>query len=116
MRHLILALALVACGGGNEKPPENPTPTPTPTASASATPTAEVAWKDMTHEQKLGVMKNKVMPKMSEDFQAFDAKKYGDFGCKTCHGDGAKDGSFKMPNPALPKLPAEPAGFKALMD
>ena len=32
----------------------------------------------------------------------------------TCHGDSAKDGSFKMPNPKLLKLPADEAGFKKL--
>jgi hypothetical protein len=34
--------------------------------------------------------------------------------CKTCHGQGALDGSFKMPNPALPKLDATADGFKQL--
>jgi hypothetical protein len=34
--------------------------------------------------------------------------------CMTCHGDSAADGSFKMPNPRLPKLPATPDGFKKL--
>ena len=32
--------------------------------------------------------------------------------CVTCHGDGAKDGSFKMPNPKPPSFRAT-AGFKA---
>jgi hypothetical protein len=124
----------ISCGGG-EKPPEIPTTT-TPSASAStepsasasasasaapsasgsvAPPPAALVWKDMNHEQKLAHMKTKVMPKMSEEFAAFDDKKYAGFGCKTCHGDSAKDGSYKMPNPKLPKLPTDPAGFKALM-
>jgi hypothetical protein len=33
----------------------------------------------------------------------------------TCHGSGAKDGSFKMPNPELPKLSPE-GGFKKHLD
>lgn len=35
--------------------------------------------------------------------------------CATCHGDSATDGTFKMPNPKLPKLPGTPDGFKKLM-
>jgi hypothetical protein len=34
--------------------------------------------------------------------------------CVTCHGDSAADGSFKMPNPKLPKLPSTSDGFKQL--
>ena len=37
-------------------------------------------------------------------FQQHDAKDFADFGCKTCHGEGAEKGEFDMPNPALPKL------------
>ena len=69
----------------------------------------------MTKDQKKDIMKNKVMPKLGDDFTAFDKKRFGEFGCKTCHGEGAKDGSFKMPNPKLPKLPTDPAAFKTLM-
>src|SRR5437868_3273474 len=36
-------------------------------------------------------------------------------GCASCHGDSATDGTFKMPNPKLPKLPTKPEGFKQLM-
>ncbi len=49
-------------------------------------------------------MKTKVVPTMKPLFQAFDAKKYAKFGCKTCHGKDAKATKFKMPNPSLPKL------------
>ncbi len=137
MKDLLFACLVpmaISCGGG-DKPPENPTMTmpsasasTTPSASASTTPSASasastsvappptaVVWKDMNHEQKLAHMKNKVLPKMSDDFTAFDGKRYAELGCKTCHGDSAKDGSYKMPNPKLPKLPSDTAGFKALM-
>ncbi len=49
-------------------------------------------------------MKSTVMPKMGDLFKGFDAKRFTDMKCKTCHGAGAEDGSFKMPNPDLPKL------------
>ena len=86
-----------------------------PATSASAAPAAKPAWKDMKADQRKEYMKTVVLPKMKEEFVAFNAHAYGDMNCVTCHGDSAKDGSFKMPNPKLPKLPSDEAGFKALM-
>lgn len=60
-------------------------------------------------------MKSTVMPKMKDEFSAFDAKRFGEMNCKTCHGDGAADGSFKMPNAKLPPVPATKEGFEKLM-
>ena len=58
----------------------------------------------MTEDQKKEVMKTVVFPAMKTAFQEFDAKHFKDFTCMTCHGPGAKDGKFKMPNAKLPKL------------
>ena len=58
-------------------------------------------------------MKSTVIGAEKTLFSGFDAK-YASMNCKTCHGAGAADGSFKMPNPDLPKLDATPAGFKKL--
>ena len=52
----------------------------------------------------MAYMKKVVVPKMKETFTAFDPKEFEHVTCMTCHGASAKDGSFKMPNPALPKL------------
>jgi hypothetical protein len=59
-------------------------------------------------------MKSDVMPKAGALFHDFDAKRYAEPKCALCHGAGAADGSFKMPNPDLPKLDITPAGFKKL--
>jgi hypothetical protein len=113
----------IACGGGQ---PEAMAPTaasaapsevPAPSAAASsaepsepvasATPSAapiEKSWKDKTHDERLAVMKEVVMPKTKALFQEFDAKEFKDFSCVTCHGEDAKKGKFDMPNPKLPKL------------
>ena len=91
-----------------------------PAASASAAPAATGGppgpgdWDKWSHDQKLEYMKTAVMPKMGGLFHDFDAKKYADPKCVLCHGSGAKDGSFKMPNPELPKLDLTPAGMKAM--
>lgn len=81
MSSVALATALAACGGSQ------------PAASSPAEPGAAPAegsadvWSDsMSDQQKADFMKKKVVPAMAKTFQEFDAKKYADFGCKTCHG------------------------------
>jgi hypothetical protein len=58
----------------------------------------------MSEEERMAHMTTVVEPRMATLFQQFDAQRFGDFGCRTCHGTGADDGSFAMPNPELPKL------------
>src|SRR3954467_3864279 len=58
----------------------------------------------LSHDDKVKVMKTKVMPAMKTAFQEFDAKKYASFGCKTCHGKDPQKAKFKMPNAELPTL------------
>jgi hypothetical protein len=70
------------------------------------------AFKDMTLDQKKAVMERVVMPRAREIFGEFDAK-FQDMTCKTCHGDGVADGSFKMPNPKIKPLPATEDAFMA---
>lgn len=68
----------------------------------------------MGHEQRAKYMKAVVLPKMREVFTAFDAQRFEGFSCATCHGTGAKSGSFEMPNPDLPALLTTPEGWAAL--
>jgi hypothetical protein len=105
---------VAACGGGAAQPA-----TPSPAASgvtpggaaADNAPPPSGKWNEMNRDQRMAYMKKVVMPKMKEVFVSFDAKEFDHFTCMTCHGGGAKDGSFKMPNPELPKLNPE-GGFK----
>jgi hypothetical protein len=91
-------------------------------ACGGSTPPAGVAstepltpWPQLDDGQRLERMKTVVVPRMKAVFQEHDAEHFAEFGCQTCHGAGAKQGRFKMPNPALPALnPTD--GFKAHMD
>ncbi len=105
------ASVLISCGGA--QPPAE-APAGGGAAPASGAPAA--AWKDMNHDQRMEFMKSTVLPKMKSEFAAYDATRFGSITCVTCHGDSVKDGSFKMPNPKLPKVPSDQAGFKKLGD
>jgi hypothetical protein len=94
--------------------PAASTPPATTSAPAAGGAPGPGQWDTWSHDQKMAYMKSDVMPKMSAAFHDFDTKKYGEAKCTLCHGKGASDGSFKMPNPDLPKLPATPDGFKKL--
>jgi hypothetical protein len=88
-----------------------------PAAAARGAPAGSPGpgdWDKWSHEQKLDYMKSAVMPKMGSVFHDFDAKAFAEPKCVLCHGAGVKDGSFKMPNPQLPKLELTPAGMKAM--
>jgi hypothetical protein len=85
MSSVALATALAACGGSQPAASSPAEPGAAP-ADAPAEGSAEV-WSDsMSDQQKAEFMKKKVVPTMAKTFQEFDAKKYADFGCKTCHG------------------------------
>lgn len=120
MRSSFIALTLVgsslaifaACGGGT---PAANTPAPEPSTSASAVESAApvasapapvvapaAPWSDgWSMDQKVAFMKANVMPKMGPIFQAADAKKYGDFTCKTCHGPDNKEPKAFLPHLTL---------------
>jgi len=90
-------------------------PAPAPVAApAAASAAKEIAWADMNKDQRLEYMKSVVAPRMKQVFVNFSPDRFSKMNCMTCHGDSAADGSFKMPNPRLPKLPTTPDGFKKL--
>ena len=94
-----LLVAAAACGGTSH--------------ATQPAPAAKVAWKDMDADQRHAFMKEVVMPKAQEVFAAYDATRYAKIDCKTCHGPGADDGSFEMPNPAIKALPSNKEAFMA---
>jgi cytochrome c553 len=104
---LSIALAYTGAASAADAPPE-----------ATPTDAKKVDWANMSFDQRKKLMKTAVLPELKQAFQAFDSKKYKKFTCATCHGDGATDGKFKMPNAKLPKLPqpTDRAGFTALQE
>ena len=67
---------------------------------------SEKPWADMEHDERMAHMAEVVLPRMQAVFEGHDPERFSTFGCATCHGSGANDGSFVMPNPALPQLDA----------
>jgi hypothetical protein len=59
-------------------------------------------------------MKKVVFPKMKVLFVAFDSTRFGAMDCRTCHGSGANDDSFKMPNPEIWRMPKSMDGWKMI--
>jgi hypothetical protein len=49
-------------------------------------------------------MKEAVLPREIRYFHVYSPQRFPEITCKTCHGAASDDGSYKMPNPALPKL------------
>lgn len=76
----------------------------------------ETEWKKMNREERIQYMRQTVLPKMRQEFAAFDPVKYERINCKTCHGEGVTNETYKMPNPKLPKLPSTSKGFAVLME
>jgi hypothetical protein len=67
---------------------------------------ASKTWPEMSTGDRIEHMSSVVSPRMKALFQDFDKARFSDFGCPTCHGEGAEDGGFAMPNPSLPTLDA----------
>lgn len=56
------------------------------------------------------------MPAERDVFRSFEPVRYEYLTCETCHGQGARDGNYRMPNPDLPHLVGGKAGFQELKD
>lgn len=63
-----------------------------------------VDYDAMNQYEKFTFMGTTVTPDMAEVFQAFDAERYADFSCNTCHPQGSADGDYLMPDAGLMPL------------
>lgn len=71
---------------------------------------------DMTEVEQKQHMKQVVIPVMRARFQQYDGEKFAKVNCVTCHGKGALEGKFELPNPELTKLPKTQEGFMKLAE
>jgi hypothetical protein len=97
----LLAFAVFTSFGCSRAPA---TPGPTEEAQAKLGGAPQVPWADMNMDQRKDHMKKVVLPRMRELFVEAEGQKHAGAKCTLCHGEGAKDGTYKLPNPDLPRL------------
>jgi hypothetical protein len=107
---------LIACGHVSA-----PAPPPAAPADHVVPPIPSVGentmgWPTWSHEKKLAYMKQTVMPAEKEIFSRFEPVRFAYLTCETCHGQSARDGTYKMPNPDLPHLVGGKQGFMELAE
>ncbi len=95
---LILLLA-AACGGSSPAPSK---------------PAEPKSYKAMSFAERKAYMNDVVLPKARSLFVTMDPT-FEKMNCETCHGDTAKDGTFKMPNPKIKPLPNTEEAMMAWM-
>jgi hypothetical protein len=69
-----------------------PTPAPAPISAS-----ADLPFSAMSSAQRLEHMKRVIRPEMGALFKEFDAVRFADFGCKTCHGLNGDDTHDVLP-------------------
>ncbi|UJR82259.1 hypothetical protein [Sandaracinus amylolyticus] len=99
---LALALVLASCGASSAAPAAQTQ------TEAVVIPGPPRPWAELTRDERTAHMTREVLPRMTELFAAYDATRYDAFTCATCHGEGAREHDYAMPNPAL--LPLHPTG------
>jgi hypothetical protein len=109
----MLVVALVACSHASAPPPAAPPPAANEPPMPPVGPNT-MGWPTWSHEQKLAYMKQTVLPAEREIFGRFEPVRYARMTCETCHGQGARDGSYRMPNPDLPHIVGGKGGFTEL--
>ena len=60
--------------------------------------TDELTWPEMSESEKSAYMAGVVLPTMRDVFQGYDAERYAEFSCDTCHTSG---GDYSMPSQDL---------------
>ena len=83
---ILACLLAAACGDAHDDGPAGMQPT---------------AYAQMNREQRTAFMSAVVVPQMTQIFTAFDAK-FQNLSCKTCHGNGAADGTFVFDRKQFP--------------
>jgi len=93
-----------------------PATTRDPAVPVSVGPPGPGDWATWPHAQKLAYMKSTFIVEERKLFASWEPSRYLNLECQDCHGSGVRDGTFRMPNPDLPKLAPGPEGFKDLAE
>jgi hypothetical protein len=72
--------------------------------AAEPEPLAAGEWEAMDFDARKQFMGAVVLPSVTPLFREFDAERFASVSCETCHGSGARDGDFVVPNADLPVL------------
>lgn len=127
----VALIALVGCASNPPAQPTTPPPSETPppatqtevdAGAPAQTPPAQAElppmpeglhgpprpWAQMSDQEKGHYMAESVVPAMRALLQAYDAQRFAQVNCATCHGPNAREVHFHMPN-SLPALP-QPGG------
>ena len=108
IRASAVLLFLAGCGGGAAAGTSAGT-TSAATEPAHVEPVPpERPWAELSHDERRAHMARHVVPVMSELFAGYDEERFADLSCATCHGEGAAERGFAMPNPDI--LPLYPTG------
>ncbi len=102
-------LFLASCGGSAPATEGTDTAAPPTAGGEHEVDVAALAARDfdsLSPEEKGDFMEHVVMPAMKPLFQQFDAEDFSHFSCATCHGRGAREVNFRMPNGIEPLDPA----------
>lgn len=100
MRLVAIAL-LAACSAPGSPAPSEPAAVPV---------LPDVPFALLDREQRMQFMRERVVPELAPLFRTFDAQRFAELTCATCHRD---DPTYAMPSPALPRLHADLARHDA---
>jgi hypothetical protein len=109
-------VAAVACASGSHGQGASKLP-PLPSAVSIPLPAGAPGpgeWATWSHEQKLAYMKAGFLEAERAVFASWEPVRFKELTCRTCHGPGVDDGTFRLPNPDLPHLYPGAEGFQEL--
>jgi len=113
-RVAILVLCLCACTS-TKRAAITPDPPAEPPSARVAVPLFG-EWTTWSHDKKKDYMKATVVLAEKGLWAEYDPVRFANFTCKNCHGSGAADGAYRMPNPDLPKWPGGADAFRELKE
>lgn len=101
---LALAIGCGASAASSAGSSETHGASSTSATAASRFPAPARPWAELDHQERAHHMSRHVTPAMAELFEAYDAERFGSFGCASCHGTDARERHYAMPSPSLPVL------------